>query len=147
MRSFLLFLLIICLSSQVVIGASFSNAQRQEVLSKMRKDNSAYYKKCSAIAENFKYDSRFSNHLRSSCTDFESERERVLSIIYPNNVSSLRGSDLSYIINKANLSAKMNASKLNSYKEIISEYCKYNSAALAKKDPQACTRVNSLFKD
>ncbi len=145
MKKIFLLLIVGCLTSQMALSASQSSNVRQAAISRMRQNNSAYFKTCSAYAENFKADTRFSNHLRSSCTDFESERERVLSIIYPNSASSLQNSSQDFMINKANLSARLNASKLSSYKEIIDEYCKYNMSALAKKDPQACVRAKKLF--
>ena len=145
MKKVFLLLILGCLTSQIALSASQGTDIKQAAIRKMRQNNSEYFKKCSAIAENFKADSRFSNHLRSTCTDFESERERALSIIYPNSSGSLRESDQSYIINKAKLSAQMNASKLDSYREIVSEYCKYNKSTISKKDPQACTRAFNLF--
>lgn len=145
MKNLLLLFVLTAMTVQISVGASFENNQRMEVINKMKRDNSNYYRKCSALAENFKYDHRFFNHLRSSCTDFESERERVLSIIYPSSNSSLPESNKNYIYNKARLSAQLNSDKLNSYRTIISEYCRYNSSTLAKKDPQACTRVKNLY--
>ena len=135
MKKIFLLLFIACLTTQIAQSAPQDTKIRNEAMSQMRYNNSEYYKKCFALANNFSYDSWFANHLRSSCSEFEAERERVLNIIYHKD----------YPIEQAALSAKMNQEKLDSYKDIITEYCKYNNSSIAKKDPEACTRAINMF--
>ena len=144
MKKLFLFLTLISLTCQVAFGASDSQ-DSQDIIRKMRKNNSDYYKKSFALSELFKYDARFAIYLRSSWTESESERERLLNIIYSDSSDLSPELKANRLSSKASLAAKMNSDKFASYSYIINEYCRYNRYKNPERSNEACKIAKRAF--
>lgn len=136
-----------CATVTTTTTTSSAASRNNAASSLMAQSNKTFHDSCIALANNFRYDSRFAFYIKARCQLFEIDRQRLLQTIYPISTSDSK----EYRANYANLMSQfaidLNSKEITELKRITTEYCKYNSAKFSQKDPKACSteRINSLF--
>lgn len=127
---------------------AISNPEKKQAYDNMISSQKYHNEVCQRVADNFRGDSKFVGYIRSTCLLYQSERQRLVDAVFPsaNNVEDENYKD-QYPLLVSNFVINMNNRELETYKTVINEYCKYNAARFAKKDPQVCSaaRIQSLF--
>ncbi len=124
------------------------NPERAKARLDMEQSNLKQQQTCINIIENFRYDHKFGNYMKTRCQLFYSDRQQLLDTVFTITSTSSRKSGIEDSdIPKSAFAINLNNNEINAYKNIINEYCKYNSYKFERKNPQACSqqRINSLF--
>ena len=131
-------------------GSVFASdkAERKQAYNAMINSQKFHNEVCQRAADNFRVDHRLAGYIRSTCLMFQSERQRLIETVFPsaNNVEDKNYKE-DYPILLSNFIININNREIDTYKAIITEYCKYNTYKYVKKDPQACSpeRINAIF--
>ena len=146
MKKYILTLLITFLTLNCVYAKGSENPGKK-AMQAMVKSHKYLHEVCTKAANNFRFDHQFAGYLRGRCLLYESDRQRLLNNIFPVTNHGEEDYIDNYPVLMSDFAIKMNNNEIESYKTIISEYCKHNKYKFAKKDPQACSeeRINSLF--
>lgn len=104
---------------------------------------------CDRISKNFRKDIFFSKSVYQFCTDNESSLFNFKKSIYPATNNDYENYKNVYPYNYAEFAVFYNMRQLAILREVVNNYCKYNSSKVRKKDPNACSqeRIESLFAE
>lgn len=144
-------LILILLISGFTFCSAFA-AQREnpkkEAFQKMVESHKYQHEVCIKVADNFRFDNQFSGYLKGKCILYESDRQRLLNVLFPVTNDGEDGYMEQYPILMSEFAIKMNSNEIESYKTIVQEYCKYNKYKCAKRAPKACDEetINKLFE-
>lgn len=140
-----LFIFVLCLQS-CCCAKGFD--ERQAATKEMNESLKLQHETCYNISRNFRYDHQFGNYIKYRCQLFESDRQRLINTVFPINTNYTKTYRENYPILKAEFVVNLNNNEIEVYKNIVTEYCKYNAYKFEKNDPQACSseRIQSLFQ-
>lgn len=140
----ILSLIIISLGCKVIADEQVSP---REAFKEMAESNKEFNITCSNIANNFRVDHMFAGYIRSRCLLYESDRQRMVDVIFPVSNSASLEYKQNYPILKSEFIVSANKKEIENIKKIVTEYCKHNAYRYAKKAPEACTseQIEKLF--
>lgn len=120
---------------------------RQQAFKSMAASHKYQHDVCIAIGRNFRQDHTFANYVRGKCMLYESDRQRLLTAVFPVTNKNNPSYNEQYPVLMSNFAIARNNDEIKSYRQIVIEYCKYNAYKFVNKDPQTCSaqRINSLF--
>lgn len=142
MKNLIYLLLTLTLSSYVVFAEEKVPDSKRSAYQILTESNQRQHDICKNLGKNFKDDHQFSTYLKNRCILFESDREQVLSIIYPYPNHRIKDYNAKFPYLMSAYTVNTNTNELNEIKNIVTEYCKYNSYKIAKKNPYACKPEN-----
>lgn len=142
MKKFLLILIIFVMNS----GISFADANK-DAMDNMVASHKYFHDVCTRASNNFRVDNQFSGYIKGKCILYESERQRLLTSVFPITNASEKSYKEQYPVLMSQFAIEMNNKEIENLKFVISEYCKYNQYKFAKRAPQACAEetIKSLF--
>ena len=103
---------------------------------------------CDRASKNFRVDNQFSGYIKGKCILYESDRQRLLTSVFPITNAAEKSYKEQYPVLMSDFAIAMNKREIESLKLVITEYCKYNKYKYDKRAPQACTEetIKSLFE-
>ena len=139
-KLFLLFTVIV-LSSGMALCAT-ENKKEETMESSYQKQSAT----CRNVARNFRADSQFFGYLQNRCLLYDIDRQRFLSLLFP--VTSKSGAEYknTRLLQMTTFAIEMDKEQIAQTQKIVTQYCKNNQYKLEKKSPEACSKVESLFK-
>lgn len=146
MKRTLLTFIVIALTSNIAFSAEAYN--QMQVHNELDQSNKQHRNLCKSLRLNFKSDASFQEFLQTKCTHFEDEKYKLQPAIFrfPNKFVPDYNKNYNKLVSEFIINA--NKKEAEHLKEIVTEYCNYNSYLYRKKNPTACTQetINELFQ-
>lgn len=145
MKKLFVILSLLIISAGTVFAAEEKSPK--DAFREMAESNREFNVTCSNVAGNFRVDHMFSGYIRSRCLLYESDRQRMIDVIFPISSSSSSEYKQNYPIIKSEFVVSSNKKEIENIKTIVTEYCKHNAFRFTKKAPEACTseQIGKLF--
>ena len=147
MKNIILLLIVLVISSGICIADENKEANKA-AMDSMVASHRYFHEVCANAANNFRVDNQFSGYIKGKCILYESDRQRLLTSVFPISNATEKSYREQYPILMSKFAIEMNNKEIESLKFVINEYCKYNKYKYVKRAPQACTQetINSLFE-
>lgn len=148
MKKLFILLSLLIISTAVTVCADEEKSPR-EAFKEMAESNKNFNLTCSNIAGNFRVDHMFAGYIRNRCMLYESDRQRMIDVVFPLTNSASLEYKQNYPIIKSEFIVSSNKKEMEDIKKIVTEYCKHNAFRYVKKAPEACTseQIEKLFDD
>lgn len=146
MKKVFILLSLLIISTAVTVCADEEKSPR-EAFKEMAESNKEFNLTCSDIANNFRVDHMFAGYVRNRCMLYESDRQRMIDVVFPISNSTSAEYKQNYPILKSEFIVSSNKKEMEDIKKIVTEYCKHNAFRYTKKAPGACSsdRIDNLF--
>ena len=147
MRKIILLLIVFTMICGVVSAQEDKNINKT-AMEDMVKSHKYYHDLCERASKNFRVDNQFSGYIRGKCILYESDRQRMLTSVFPITNASEKSYKEQMPVLMSKFAIDMNNREVESLKLVITEYCKYNKYRYEKRAPLACTdeTVKKLFE-
>ncbi len=147
MKNIILLLIVLVISSGICFADENKEANKA-AMENMVASHKYFHDVCANASKNFRVDNQFSGYIKGKCILYESDRQRLLTSVFPITNASEKSYREQYPILMSKFAIEMNNKEIESLKFVINEYCKYNKYKYVKRAPQACTQetINSLFE-
>ena len=142
MKKLLLLLFLFVITSSI----SFADTNK-DAMDSMVASHRHLHDVCFNESKNFRVDNQFSGYIKGKCILYESDRQRLLTSVFPITNAADKSYKEQYPVLMSKFAIEMNNKEIENLKFVINEYCKYNKYKYVKRAPQACSEetIKSLF--
>ena len=145
MKNIILLLIVLVISSGICFADENKEANKAAMDSMVARHR-YFHEVCANAANNFRVDNQFSGYIKGKCILYESDRQRLLTSVFPISNATEKSYREQYPILMSKFAIEMNNKEIESLKFVINEYCKYNKYKYVKRAQQPSTQqtINSM---